>query len=64
MIIGDLMSEALQKLMLSWRAHHTDDLWINPHQPHALRCAIKLEVITLMQYHNMQMSSIPTSESQ
>lgn len=43
-------------MMLSWRAHCTDDLWLNPHQPHAQRCAVKPEIIKLMQYHNMQMT--------
>ena len=61
--------EALQEeedAMLCWHVPHTDDLWLNPQPPHALRCAVKPEIIKLMPYHNMQMTtgSIPVSGSQ
>lgn len=50
-------------LMLSWHAHHTDDLEFNPHQPLS---SANPEIIKLMQYHNMEMTpgSVPVSGSQ
>lgn len=60
------MTRKAVNLMLSWHSHHTDDLWLNPHQPPALRFAVEPDIIKLMQYQNMQMNldSKPVSGSQ